>query len=197
MFGTVRDAPRAFVRRVVLSLVFLPACATEQSPVRAGAFADGGDAATSFDAGALPNADPKDLDAKNGDPSLDIASSGLFFDNDVAWVRVVFYGDWPPPSQLDSWSCATILGTENAPVVNYTVHASHGAQTAAADGIVETKVTFAQEPRGFRVRFGDPTLAFDRYGIECTVQRSADGIAAQDTSGNFVITEKIQRGFGN
>ena len=89
------------------------------------------------DAAADPsfNADPQDLDPANGDPSLDIAGSWIYFDGGQPWVRVVFYGKWPPASTLYSWSCQVFLSTENAPVVTYTVRSLSGTQTDFAEGI--------------------------------------------------------------
>jgi hypothetical protein len=142
------------------------------------------------------NADSVDLDPADGDPSLDIASSQIYFEGGAPWVRVAFFGPWPPSQQLYAWSCAVLLGTENAPVATYTVQGSAGTQSGFADGIDDAKVTFAVEAKGFRVRFGETTLAFDRYGIECSVQKTAAGAMVQDTSGNFVVGAKTDRPFG-
>jgi hypothetical protein len=142
------------------------------------------------------NPDPQDLDPTNGDPALDIAASGLYFDQGAPWVRVVFYGAWPPPATLLSWGCSVLLGTQNAPVVTYTVQGASGTQTDSVIGMDKSKVTFAVEPKGFRVLLGDSTIAFDRYGLECDVQKDAKSTLVQDSSGSFVITTKVERPFG-
>lgn len=197
---------------VPAALVVQPACGTndEATPPEASALADA-EAVDAADASTAPdgeveadapvdpnsNADPRDLDAANGDPALDIASSRIFFESGAPWVRVTFFGAWPPSPQLYSWACSVLLGTENAPVATYTVQGSSGVQTDFADGIDQAKMTYAAEPQGFRVRFGDAALTFDRYGLECSVQKTADGARVDDTSGNFVVTTKNERAFGN
>jgi hypothetical protein len=60
----------------------------------------------------------------------------------------------------------------------------------------KAKITFAAEPKGFRVLFADATLAFDRYGLECDVKKTNAGTLAQDTSGSFQVTTKETRTFG-
>lgn len=173
------------------------ACSSEEGASAAAPIvADAG--AADADAGpTLPgNQDPKDLDPTTGDPSLDVAASEIFFDNGAPWVRATFFGDWPPASSLYAWSCSVLLGTENAPVATYVIQGHSGKLATATDGIDETKITYAPEPKGFRVLFGDPKLAFDRYGLDCTVQRTVDSATAEDTSGNFVVSEKVQRPFG-
>jgi hypothetical protein len=142
------------------------------------------------------NADPEDLDPVNGDPALDIASSEIFFDNGAPWVRVTFYGAWPPPAQLSSWACSVFLGTANVPVVTYTHLGSSGRESDEVDGIDAAKITYQKEPMGFRVRFGDTTIAFDRYAVQSTVEKTAGGAQAQDASGAFVVTTKTSRPFG-
>ncbi len=161
-----------------------------------GAAGDGGHG--DLDAGIDPslNPDPKDLDPTNGDPSLDIGGSQIYFDKGAPWVRVEFYGAWPPAATVYSWACSVILGTQNAPVVTYTVQSTKGKQTDAVDGMDKAKVTLAVEPRGFRVLLGDATLVFDRYALECNVESTDTGTMVQDTSGSFVITTKIDRAFG-
>ena len=148
------------------------------------------------------NADPKDMDPTNGDPSLDIAGSWIFFDNNQPWVRASFYGNWPPAAALYSWSCSVLLGTANAPVVTYTVRSLSGTQTDLVDCagaptcIDKAKITFAAEPQGFRVLFADATLQFDHYGLECNVKKTNTGTLAEDTSGSFEVKTKEQRTFG-
>jgi hypothetical protein len=142
----------------------------------------------------MSNADPEDLE--NGDPALDIASSEILFDNGAPWVRVTFYGAWPPSPQISSWGCSVLLGTANAPVVTYTRLGSSGTESDEVNGIDAAKITYEKEPMGFRVRFGDTTLAFDRYAIESNVEVTAGGAEVQDSSGAFVITTKTQRPFG-
>ncbi len=142
------------------------------------------------------NPDPQDLDPSNGDLSLDIAGSQVYFDKGAPWARVVFYGPWPPATTVYSWACSVALGTQNAPVVTYVVQASAGKQTDTVNGMDQAKVTFAAEPRGFRVLLADTTLVFDRYGVECTVQAKDIGKMSQDTSGAFVVTTKVERPFG-
>lgn len=176
--------------------MLLAGCSSEDGAASAAPIV--ADAGADVDAGpTLPgNQDPKDLDPATGDLALDIAASEIFFDNGAPWVRVQFFGAWPPPSQLYAWSCAVLLGTQNAPVATYTVQAHSGKLATVADGIDETKVTYVAEATGFRVLFGDAKLVFDRYGLDCTVQRTVDGATAEDTSGNFVVAEKVQRPFG-
>lgn len=142
------------------------------------------------------NSDPQDLAAANGDPSLDIAGSWIFFDNDQPWVRAKFYGEWPPAGTLYSWSCSVLLGMANAPVVTYTVTALNGTQSNYADGMDKAKVTFVAEPTGFRVLFAETTLQFDRYGLQCTVQKAKTGPLEQDDSGSFIFKTKESRTFG-
>lgn len=207
-----RLALPSIVWPLAIGAIFAQAACKEDDPEEEAAPLDAGaeqaDATASADASIPPdsgadaapepgNADPMDLDAVDGDPSLDISSSEIFFESGAPWVRVRFYGAWPPPAQLDSWQCAVLLGTENAPVVTYTVQGDLGVQTDFADGIDKAKMTFAVEPRGFRVRFGETTLAFDRYGLECSVKKTPQGTTAQDTSGTFVVGAKIERPFGS
>ena len=151
------------------------------------------------DAGVDPslNPDPQDLDPTNGDPSLDIAGSQIYFDNGQPWVRVAFYGPWPPAATVYSWACAVLLGTANAPVVTYTVQGTNGVQTTDAQGMAIAQITLATEPKGFRVLFANTTLVFDRYALECNVQvKDTGGKMLQDDSGPFVITTKMQKTFG-
>lgn len=164
-----------------------------QDATASDASSDGG-----ADAAADPsfNADPQDLDPANGDSSLDIAGSSIYFDSGQPWVRVVFYGNWPPASTLYSWSCQVFLSTENAPVVTYTVQSLSGTQTDSADGIDKAKITFAAEAKGFRVLFADATLQFDRYALQCTAQKTKASTLAQDDSGSFTVKTKEQRTFG-
>jgi hypothetical protein len=160
------------------------------------------DAAVAFDGGApdvgdpASNSDPQDLDPVNGDPALDIASSEIFFDNGAPWVRVTFYGAWPPSAQLSSWAGTVYLGTANTPIVTYSHLGSSGTESDEVDGIDEAKITYEKEPMGFRVRFADTTLTFDRYAIQSNLEKTAGGTQVQDSSGAFVITTKTQRPFG-
>ena len=159
----------------------------------------GANAESSPDAGPVDptlNPDPMDL-AAEGDPALDIAGSQLFFDNGEQWVRVAFFAAWPPPSSVYSWACSVLIGTENAPLVTYTPQGNSGVQSDFVDGIAAAKVTYVVEPKGFRVRFSDATLVFDRYGLECSIEKTVQSQRVQDVSGNFVLTGKIQRPFGS
>lgn len=61
---------------------------------------DAGDDASDGGADPSRHADPEDLDPTNGDPSLDIAASWLYFDANQPWVRVEFSAPWPPPATL-------------------------------------------------------------------------------------------------
>jgi hypothetical protein len=164
-----------------------------QDAVASDASADGG-----ADAAAEPSfhADPQDLDPANGDPSLDIAGSWIYFDNGQPWVRAVFQGTWPPAPTLYSWSCQVFLSTANAPVVTYTVQSLSGTQTYYAEGIDKAKVTFATEAKGFRVLFADTSLAFDRYALQCSAQKAKASTLVQDDSGSFMVDPKEQRTFG-
>jgi hypothetical protein len=164
-----------------------------QDAIASDASADGG-----ADAAADPsfNADPQDLDPANGDPSLDLAGSWIYFDNGQPWVRALSYGSWPPPSTLYSWSCQVFLSTANAPVATYTVQSLSGTQTDYADGLDKAKVTFAVEAKGFRVLFADATLQFDRYALQCTAQKAKTSTLVQDDSGSFIVKTKEQRTFG-
>jgi len=209
-----RHALSSLACALVAGAVFaLPACNQDEddsqagpdaaAPVDASSSSEGGDASAATDGAAeaavdpTMNNDPKDLDAVNGDPALDIASSQIYFENGAPWVRVTFFGAWPPASTLYSWACSVLLGTENAPVATYTTQASSGTQSDFTDGIDKAKVTYAAEAKGFRVRFADTALVFDRYGVECSVQKTAQGTRVQDASGTFVVTTKVQRPFGN
>jgi len=193
----------ALVPAVLLSLI---GCSSSDSSPPAG---DGGtqdafvidassDGGADADAAADPsfNADPQDLDTTNGDPSLDIAGSWIYFDGGQPWVRAVFYGDWPPASTLYSWSCQVFLSIENAPVVTYTVQSLSGTQTTFAEGIDKAKITFATEAKGFRVLFADATLQFDRYALQCTAQKAKTSMLVQDDSGAFTVKTKETRTFG-
>ena len=199
----LRSLTWAVIAAALLSLI---ACSSSDSSPPAG---DGGtedavaidassDGGADADAAADPsfNADPQDLDATNGDPSLDIAGSWIYFDGGQAWVRAVFYGDWPPASTLYSWSCQVFLSTENAPVVTYTVQSLSGTQTTYADGMDKAKITFATEAKGFRVLFADATLQFDRYALQCTAQKAKTSTLVQDDSGSFTFKTKEPRAFG-
>jgi hypothetical protein len=150
------------------------------------------------DAAADPSfhADPQDLDPTNGDPSLDLAGSWIYFDNGQPWVRALTNGPWPPASTLYSWSCQVFLSTANAPVVTYTVQSLSGTKTDYADGMDKAKITFAAEAKGFRVLFADTTLQFDRYALQCTAQKTKASTLAQDDSGPFTVGTKDQRTFG-
>jgi hypothetical protein len=150
------------------------------------------------DAAADPsfNADPQDLDPTGGDPSLDLAGSWIYFDAGQPWVRAVSYGSWPPASTLYSWSCQVFLSTANAPVVTYTVRSLSGTQTDYADGMDKAKITFAAEPKGFRVLFADTTLQFDHYALQCTAQKAKTNALVQDDSGPFTVKTKEPRTFG-
>lgn len=164
--------------------------ASEASEVSDGSDASDGSVDPSY------NANPTRLDPTNGDPSIDIAGSWIYFDNDQPWVRVRFNGNWPPPATLYFWSCSTFLSTANAPVVTYTVQNLSGTQTASADGIDKAKITFAAEPQGFRVLFADGALQFDHYALECTMKKTNAGTLAQGSSGPFEVKTKQVRTFG-
>ena len=211
--STARLAPPKIVWPLALGVIFAQAACWEDEPNQEqktrtdAASAQTGEAAQAAgdsstppdgaaDAAVEGNADPMELDAINGDPALDIASSDLYFDSGNPWVRVTFFGAWPPAQQLHSWQCSILLGTENAPVATYTTQGTSGVVTDFVEGIEKAKMTFVVEPKGFRVRFGEATLAFDRYGLECSVQKTPQGTRVQDTSGNFVVNAKIQRPFG-
>src|SRR5262245_61405842 len=86
------------------------------------------DASPDGDANPDPSfhTDPQDLDPARGDPSLDIAGSWIYFDNNQPWIRALFYGNWPPASTFYSWSCSVLLGSANAPVLTYTVQSLNG-----------------------------------------------------------------------
>jgi hypothetical protein len=142
------------------------------------------------------NADPQDLDPASGDPSSDLAGSWIYFDNGQPWVRAVSYGSWPPASTLFSWSCQVFLSTANAPVVTYTVRFLGGTQTDYAEGMDKAKITFAAEAKGFRVLFADATLQFDRYALQCTLQKTMTSTLVQDDSGSFTVQTKESRTFG-
>jgi hypothetical protein len=142
------------------------------------------------------NTDPQDLDPSNGDPSLDIASSSIYFDGGQPWVRAAFYGTWPPDATLYAWSCQVFLSTANAPVVTYTVRSLSGTQTDFAEGLPGAKITFAPEAKGFRVLFADASIAFDRYALQCTAQKVKASASVQDDSGPFLVTTKEARAFG-
>jgi hypothetical protein len=154
------------------------------------------DAGADAAAGPSSNVDPQDVDAASGDPSLDIAGSWLYFDGGQPWVRAVFYGSWPPAPALYAWSCQVFLSTANAPVATYTVQALAGTQTDYADGLDKTKITFVGEAKGFRVLFADASLAFDRYALQCTAQKSSTSPLTQDDRGAFTFEAKEQRSFG-
>lgn len=201
-----RVAHRSAVWAVVpVALLSLIACSSssdspppsgdggEQDAIASEASSEGG-----ADAAADPSfhADPQDLDATNGDPSLDLAGSWIYFDNGQPWVRAVSYGSWPPASTLYSWSCQIFLSTANAPVVTYTVQSLSGTQTDYADGMDKAKITFVAEATGFRVLFADATLPFDRYALQCTSKKVQTSTLVQDDSGSFTFEAKEQRTFG-
>jgi hypothetical protein len=211
----MRTTKRSIVTRVALpslawlvaSAALLPLLACSSSSSAPSEPGDGGaadalasDAAPDggADAAADPlfNADPQDLDPTNGDPSLDIAGSWIYFDNGQPWVRALFYGSWPPASTLYSWSCQVFLSTANAPVVTYTVQSLSGTQTDYADGMDKAKITFAVEAKGFRVLFADAALQFDRYALQCTAQKTKASTLVQDDSGSFTFKAKEPRTFG-
>ncbi len=166
------------------------------APSDAIAASDSGDGSSDGNGDPSRNGDPQDLDPTNGDPSLDIAGSWIYFDANQPWIRAEFFGSWPPPATLYAWSCSVYLGTANAPVVTYTVQSLAGTQTDTAEGIDKAKITFAIEPKGFRVLFADATLQFDRYALECTVKKSNTGTLVQDASGAFEVKTKEPRAFG-
>ncbi len=197
-----RSLPTGLTLCSCAALLLSTACSSSDSAEPNGGAQDAASEASSStdggDAGVDPsrNADPMDLDPANGDPSLDIAGSWIYFDRDQPWVRVELYGASPPPATLYFWSCSVLLGTANAPVVTYTVQTLNGTQSASAEGLDKAKVTFVTEPKGFRVLFADTTLQFDRYGPECSVKKTNGGTLAQDTSGTFSVTTKQSRSFG-
>jgi hypothetical protein len=203
---TTRVALRALAWAVVPAALFpLIACSSSSSetsdPVDGGALdalASDASAEGSADAATDPlfNADPQDLDPTNGDLSLDLAGSWIYFDNGQPWVRALVYGSWPPPSTLYSWSCQVFLSTANAPVVTYTVQSLSGTQTVYVDGMDKAKVTFVDEAKGFRLLFADATLQFDRYALQCTAQKVKTSTLAQDDSGSFTFKTKEPRTFG-
>lgn len=155
---------------------------------------NGASSTTSEDAAPAPgsNVDPRD----DAPASLDVATSQLFFDGASPWVRVTFFGAWPPSKATYAWACAVVLGTENAPSMTFTRFGDEGVTTDVVEGLDASKVVFADEPRGFRVRFAEPNLAFDRYGIECSVQETSTSPTASDTSGAFPVGERSPRAFG-
>jgi hypothetical protein len=203
-----RVASGALAAAAVTAALLVPLGGCTSSAEPAGPASDGGtqdavvsDAlpdAAAAEASAAPsfNADPQDVDAGVGDPSLDIAGSWIFFDAGQPWVRAEFYGGWPPPSTLYSWSCQVFLSTENAPVATYTVQSLSGTQTDYAEGIDKAKITFAVEPKGFRVLFADATLSFDRYALTCTSKLTSTSPLAQDDSGSFTVGTRETRTFG-
>jgi hypothetical protein len=206
---TARLALRALAWAVVpAALLPVSACSSSGSgssanpePVDGGAqdaLASDASSEAGADAAGDPlfNPDPQDLDPTNGDPSLDIAGSWIYFDNGQPWVRALFYGSWPPASTLYSWSCQVFLSTANAPVVTYTVQSLSGTQNVYVDGMDKAKVTFANEPKGFRLLFADATLQFDRYALQCTAQKVKTSTLVQDDSGSFTFKTKEPRTFG-
>lgn len=142
------------------------------------------------------NQDPPDLDRASGDPALDVGGSQLYFDGGAPWVRVAFYGAWPPARSFSVWGCSVLLGIENAPVASYTRQGDAGEESELVDGIDAAKVTYVAEANGFRVRFADPSIVFDRYAIQCNLQRTVDAPAVEDASGAFLVTPKIDKPFG-
>jgi hypothetical protein len=80
--------------------------------------------------------------------------------------------------------------------VTYTVQSLSGTQTVYVDGMDKAKVTFADEPKGFRLLFADATLQFDRYALQCTAQKVKTSTLAQDDSGSFTFKTKEPRAFG-
>jgi hypothetical protein len=193
----------------LLSLMALMACSSSSSGDGSSPAAsdggvseasDAGDPGDAGDAGADPsyNPNPTRLDPTNGDPSLDIAGSSIYFDNNQPWVRAQFNGAWPPPATLYFWSCSVFLSNVNAPIVTYTVQNLSGTQTDSADGLDKAKITFATEPNGFRVLFADSTIDFDHYALECSVKKTNAGTLAQVSSGPFEVplTNRQARTFG-
>jgi hypothetical protein len=162
----------------------------------AGDALDAADANDGFDPTA--NIDPTDNDPMGYEPSLDIVRSWIYFDNGQPWVRVEFAASWPPPATLAYWSCSVSLGTADAPVETYTAQDFSGTRTDTSDTVPMSKITFAAEPKGFRVLFADATLKFDHYAIETSVKATNDAGAAtlQDTNGAFAVTTRMQRTFG-
>lgn len=187
---------------VMAALVGFVGCSSSDDATAAGSplsdAASDASATEGGDGAAEPfgNVDPKDIDPMNGDPSLDIAGSWIYFDKGQPWVRVEFQASWPPPTTLYFWTCSVLLGTANAPVVTYTMQTLNGTQATSAEGIEVAKVTFAAEPKGFRVLFTDTSLVFDRYGVECSLKKTKDSDLAQDTSGTFDVMSKKERTFG-
>jgi hypothetical protein len=206
----LRGSLRIWAPLVPIALFWLTACSSSSDasspPVNdsgvseASEAGDAGDAGSGGDGGADPsyNANPTRLDPTNGDPSLDIAGSWIYFDNDQPWVRAQFNGAWPPPATLYFWSCSVFLSKDvNAPLVTYTVQNLSGTQTDSADGPLDkAKITFATEPNGFRVLFADTTLPFDHYALECSVKKTNAGTLAQVSSGPFEVKTKQARTFG-
>jgi len=208
----MRVARRSLSARLVLrsfvtiATCFSIACSSSgdsgQPAVDAGAddgASDAGAASDASDGSADPsrNSDPMDMDPTNGDPSLDIAASWIYFDNDQPWVRVAFYASWPPPATLYYWSCSVLLGTVDQPVATYTVQNQNGTQTVSGDGFADnSKLVSATEPMGFRVLLPGAKMPFDHYGLECDVKKTNTGTLAQDTSGSFAVTTKTARTFG-
>jgi hypothetical protein len=76
------------------------------------------------------------------------------------------------------------------------VQSLSGTQTVYVDGMDKAKVTFADEPKGFRLLFADATLQFDRYALQCTAQKVKTSTLVQDDSGSFIFKTKEPRTFG-
>lgn len=177
------------IRQVVgtVAVALLTACSADDASTTSGGTSSSAD---------LGNTDARDLDAADGDPALDIASSGIFFADGAPWVRVAFFGAWPPSTQTYAWACAVVLGTENAPTVTFTRFGDRGVTSDVAEGIDAAKVSFVDEAKGFRLRFADPSLAFDRYGVECTVQKTSQSPSVSDSSGTFPVEPRTPKAFG-
>lgn len=128
--------------------------------------------------------DAGDLDAENGHPALDILASQSFLSAGQPWVRVRFVEAWPPPTSLASYQVKIdLLDGAQANKASFTLRFQAEDTVFSTTGIASDKTQFVAEAKGFRVLFGDASLAPASYAVESRVVKTSGGTEAQDTSG--------------
>jgi len=127
--------------------------------------------------------DKGDMDGTNGTPALDIIATQSFLSGGQPWVRVRFAAPWPPEQVVSYSAKVTLLdGAKNAGA-SLTTQLQAGTTSIAVSGVAKEKVKFIAETNGFRVLFGDASLAHDFYSAETRVKKTSGSPEATDQAG--------------